>query len=398
MTEPTKSAHLIVSVRRWRRRGNFYHGIGAEILGQSPASEARMRAGKDTVILAPGNRLKLWLEHDCDGEALGWREPSDVVCEGIVKGNGDLHTAHLTPADWMRLLRNAARKPSGTDNTGAAPIDACIEGTFDSGRRDRNGHWIGTFEDLPAWMGDDVAVTIAEPDEDDCAHIVAPEVVPEDMPPWMRVNGVWMLVQPDGTRGRAGHYWLYADPHDIAAARGYDGTILPNDDTLPIRSRTEVRKLFTILYPRLGYDRPTKEHGDDYIAWRDAAKTIEYGIGGLCQAHRQARYYRIRECESANASERKNRLAQNRYARRAKAYEEYDFEAWLDETKDKYATKWVYEADRAKNSAYTCTTRAEHIEEGIATKRAEVEAAEEVAARLEAKYADLIRTMYLTHG
>ena len=395
---PAKSAHLVVSVRGWRRKGNFYHAIGPEIIGQSPPSEARMRQGKDTVILAPGNRVKLWLEMDCDGEALGWRDPKDVICDGIVKGNGDLHTAHVSSATWMRLLRNVRRKPSGAADTEAAiePIDACIEGTFDKDNTARNGYWIGRFDDLPPWLGDDVQVSIAPPDQDDGAYLIAPEVVPEDMPPWLRVNGVWMLTSP--IYYRRGHWLLGADPMDVVAARHYDGTVLPNDDTLPIRARGQIRPLFMKIVPNFGYTRPTKEQGDDYIAWREAATTIEYAMMGLGQAHRQARYYRIRERESADSANSKMRLARNRYARRAKAYADYDFERWLGETKDKYATKWDYEAGRASESAKTCARRAEHIETGIAAKRAEVGVAEETAARLEAKYEDFIRTMYLTPG
>ena len=391
------------SVKGWRRRGNFFHAIEPKFVGALP-SDARERSGKDTIILAPGNRVKMWLEYSMDGKSLAWlrhtdvsdgttlKPLDDVVCDGVVERVNGLHEAYLDSETWYRVLRNKADDPDEDDEQ-LAPIDACIEGVFDPDDTDERGYLIGRFDDLPPWMGDDVEVSIAPPDSDTGAYIKLPEVPRNEVPPWLRVNGEWMALLP--IYYKPGEYLLNADPVDIAAARNYDGSPLPNDETLPIRLRSQIRPLFMKIVPRFGYVRPTKDEGDDYIAWRTAATTIEYALFGLGQTHRQARYYRTRQRESEDAAVAKWRLSQKRYDKRSEAYNSYTFEKWLEETGDKYAKKWVYESKLAGESATTCKARAEYLEKALDAKRAEVEEAEQVVSLLEAKYESFIRTMYL---
>ena len=243
-------------------------------------------------------------------------------------------------------------------------------------------------------MGDDVEVSIAQPDADTGGYITLPEVprnegaavvagerrVDDDRSDPLQAGNLAIGRRPVGRSGGAGirrhavaKRRYLADPHAGAGA----GTC------------------FGKLVPRFGYVRVTKEVEENYLAWRDAAKTIELSMFGLGQTHRQARYYRIRQRESEDTVVAKTRLAENRYARRPSAYTSYTFDKWLEETGDKYAKKWIYEAELAAESAATCKVRAEYLENALDAKRNEVGAAEAVASVLEAKYESVIRMMYL---
>ena len=390
MTDGSKSknADFGFDVKRWRKRGNFYHAVEPVFYG-ALASQARLAAGKDPLILAPGNRVKMWLEGDSGGRSLGWKGVEDVIADSVAKRSGDLHEAYLDAGTWFRVMRNK----EGDDDEQLSPIDACIEGVFGERERAPNGYWLGRFDGLPAWMGDDVEISIAQPDSDDGAYIVMPEVPASEVPPCLRVNGVWMFTSPVGYK--PWHYLLGADPLDIIEAREYDGTPLPDDDTLPIRTRRQVRDLYQAAYPGYEFWRADKDTQKEHRSWLKAATVIEYAFFGMGQTHRQAVYSRTRQRECERAVQSKTRLADKRYERRPKAYESYDFDAWLEETADRYAKQWVYESGLAADGAKAECKRAEYLEKSLAAKREKVAKAEQVASLLEAKYESVIRTMYL---
>jgi len=378
---------------RFRRQANGWH----HVVDSLPTRFQRDRG--PLAVISPDNRLKTW-GTALDAQVQPW---NGVDVHLVDQGNG-LYVSQLTKADAdkLRYFRPTADATSAAAETRNEPIDACIEGIFDENHIDDFGYWVGRFDDLPEWMGDDVEISVSGPDTGGSPHqlyLIAPDVAANRMPPWLRVNGVWCLVTPADHQHHPGHWILGAVRDDVAVIRTYEGEALPNDDTLPIRTRRQIRPLFRHICPIVrGHMQPTKEQGREYRAWRAAATVIEYGIMGVSGAQGQANFYRRKEQESAAACNRKRQWAHARFAKaKAKlaAYANYDFQQWLDETQEEFALRWMHEADLAAKSASDACRRAESIEETVATKLAEIEAAEAVVEPLEAKYADIIRQMYL---
>ena len=125
--ESNPRADFGFSVKGWRRRGNFFHAIEPKFVGAFP-SDARERSGKDTIILAPGNRIKMWLEYSMDGRSLARLHHTDisegetlvplddVVCDSVVERANGLHEAYLDADTWYRVLRNTAGEDEADDS------------------------------------------------------------------------------------------------------------------------------------------------------------------------------------------------------------------------------------------------------------------------------------------
>ena len=387
-----------IRITRFQRRGNFYHGKGVVIHG---ALGSRQRGGDEhSVVLARrGYRVKLFLQGDHDDD-------EHVGINGIRfgvpldKSPGELHTARPGPEIWEKIVASSSLPREQEDITKPAPepkpfvpIDACIEGTFDPERLDKRYGWcVGTFEDLPDWMGDDVEVSLARAPYNDGGYIVMPEASLRKVPPFLRVNGVWMLVSPIGYK--PGHYLLGAMPEDIAEARDYGGEELPNDETLPIRARQQLRPLFRKIVPNFGYVRISDEIANDYRAWRAAIPVITGCMMGFGQTHRQWIHYQHRAKSTAEASSRKFARSMGRFNKRPAAYKDYAFDAWLEEANDKYAKKWQYEGRIAHEASHLAKSSADNVHKTLVAKRQEYDAAVAVIEPLEAKYEAIIREMY----
>lgn len=270
--------------------------------------------------------------------------------------------------------------------------DMCIEVRFDPAT------WRGRIEDIPEWMGRVNWIEITPP------HIIgggphvirmeAPDLGPgENLPPMIRINGVWCYLYPsfdrqdrDGTWIYGGRWNLVADPRDLDMIRSYGHDIQMDKEPVPPRSRSGVRRLHRALPD--GLDSTT------YDAWLADVATLEQSILGITNAQGQLDLHQHKLRQLRAGQRHLEGLVNRRYRRRPKEAQAHTQKQWLEALKDDYAVDWARKAQDVISQVAITIKDCQRYDEYIEDRYEAYEAALDRCESREAEYADEIKSLW----